>query len=242
MHSMHVPAQPGGLRVSRGARGEDRTRELRRRARARQKSWRWPCEKLPPLSVTGASRRLSRPSMTGFSATASRACHTSTSECSPKGSRLRRTDPENMNGSCGIMLRPRRSVSSPMPQMSTPSMNIAPASGSTMRKNARNSELLPLPVRPTMPTCSRAATLNEILRRTSGNPGRYRITSLTTSTLPALGHSLPSGSFGVVRAASSASCTSPACMRRARYCSAWCACTLRYRAMRSMQVHDGAHA
>ncbi len=63
----------------------------------------------------------------------------------------------------------RRSLS-PMLPVSTPSTTMLPPAGSVMRKRAAMMLLLPLPVRPTMPTRSPAPTSKLTPFSTSGRP------------------------------------------------------------------------
>lgn len=59
--------------------------------------------------------------------------------------------PLNKSASCGIALKPCRSVSSPIVESSTPSMTIRPLHGSTIRKSACSKDDFPAPVLPTTP-------------------------------------------------------------------------------------------
>ena len=53
---------------------------------------------------------------------------------------------------CGMMVRALRSLVRPMSAIFTPSMLMLPAAASTNLNSARVTELLPAPVRPTIPT------------------------------------------------------------------------------------------
>ena len=68
----------------------------------------------------------------------------------------------------------RRSLS-PRVDMSTPFSKIEPEEPSTMRKIDTRIELLPEPVRPTMPIFSPSAIVKDTSLRTSGSPSRYRM-------------------------------------------------------------------
>mmetsp|Transcript_58832 Transcript_58832/g.187797 ORF Transcript_58832/g.187797 Transcript_58832/m.187797 type:complete len:248 (+) Transcript_58832:136-879(+) len=167
------------------------TGELRSSARAMQKSCLCPCEKLSPLSTTFMSSFSSDSSTTGLRPTRASEAQIFTSVYSPNGSMLVRTEPENMNGSCGIMAIALRSLCSPISLVSTPSRVTRPSNGSTMRKRARKSEDLPDPVRPQIPIFSPALMSRSRSLRTRGVSGRYRITSPDTLIAPRFGQ--PSG-------------------------------------------------
>mmetsp|Transcript_58791 Transcript_58791/g.119695 ORF Transcript_58791/g.119695 Transcript_58791/m.119695 type:complete len:297 (+) Transcript_58791:958-1848(+) len=166
-----------------------RMRDLRSIARAMQNSWRWPSEKLAPLSTTMWSSFFSSAVIGPCSPTLSSTAHSSASWYCSSGSRLRRTVPLYMNGSCGMMDIFERKCCTPSVRVSTPSIVTRPPSGSTIRKSASSIDDLPLPVRPTRPTLSPAPMLNETPRSTSGCSGRYRMLSSWTSMAPCVGQS-----------------------------------------------------
>ena len=95
----------------------------------------------------------------------------------------------------------RRSARKPSEAVSRPSMRMLPAAGSSSRKRARTSVLLPapkecqtmrvtigavlairpvggVPVRPTTPAFCRGAMVAEMSASASGSPGRYRMQRL----------------------------------------------------------------
>lgn len=74
------------------------------------------------------------------------------SETVLKGSRLKRREPINKVGSCGITVTFCRSVNKSISRMSIPSISIDPSSISTSRLTLRQIVDLPAPVLPTMPT------------------------------------------------------------------------------------------
>mmetsp|Transcript_2782 Transcript_2782/g.8970 ORF Transcript_2782/g.8970 Transcript_2782/m.8970 type:complete len:226 (-) Transcript_2782:963-1640(-) len=165
-----------------------RMRFCRSSARARASSCRCPTEKLLPPSLTAASRPPSMARTTESICAVASAAHISTSFALPNGSMLYRTVPTNKVGSCGMMeMAARRSVRPKVPT-SMPSMVMRPDASSTMRSSATDSDDLPAPVRPTMPTRVPAGTLKVRLRRTSGSPGLYRMTTFSKVTAPADGH------------------------------------------------------
>lgn len=100
--------------------------------------------------------------------------HISSSEYCPRGSILLLTVPWNRTGSWGMM--PKRDLRSWSPnlQMSTPSIMMVPAEGSTSLKKTCIRVDFPLPVRPTMPIFSPPLILREIPFRTSGVLDLYR--------------------------------------------------------------------
>mmetsp|Transcript_13845 Transcript_13845/g.39316 ORF Transcript_13845/g.39316 Transcript_13845/m.39316 type:complete len:219 (-) Transcript_13845:60-716(-) len=139
-------------------------RLLRRMARTKQISWRWPSDTLsPPSTSSMSSWPTNWPSCTASSASLS-----SSSLHWLNGSRLNRRVSWNTTGLCGMMARRLRSSTRGILQMSTPSMMIEPERGSTMRRSASRSELLPEPVRPTMPIFSAVRIVREIPWITSG--------------------------------------------------------------------------
>ena len=144
---------------------------FRRRALAKQMSWRWPTEKLLPPSVT----TWSRPPFRFFSTwslrwDSSRALQSWASLFSPVGSRLNRRSPENRTGSCGMMVSLERNGCSPSPVMSWPSMEIFPPVGSMILNSARVRLLFPAPVLPQIPTFSPALMLKSRPLRTGSSP------------------------------------------------------------------------
>ena len=100
-----------------------------------------------------------------------RADHSARSACSSKGSRLLRTVPRKSVGSCGMMARRERRSYRPTVEMLTPSMAMVPAEISTSRNSVDMMELLPAPVRPTMPMRSPPRMCMLSPCRTSGRPG-----------------------------------------------------------------------
>mmetsp|Transcript_13475 Transcript_13475/g.33015 ORF Transcript_13475/g.33015 Transcript_13475/m.33015 type:complete len:238 (-) Transcript_13475:3774-4487(-) len=124
--------------------------------RAMHTSCFWPSEKLEPPSATAASRPPGSSDTASFMCTSSRACHTSLSVESPKGSRLERTVPLNMTGSWGMMARRLRTSRSGTLAMFLPSITMRPMASSNMRNSAMSSVVLPEPVRPTTPTFSQS--------------------------------------------------------------------------------------
>lgn len=96
------------------------------------------------------------------------------SVCSSRGSRLLRMDPWNMVGSCGMMLSLERRSWSPIREMSTPSIRIFPAVGSTIRNRVWIKVDLPLPVLPTIPVFFPPQKVQLRPRSTTGKWGAYR--------------------------------------------------------------------
>mmetsp|Transcript_38144 Transcript_38144/g.82980 ORF Transcript_38144/g.82980 Transcript_38144/m.82980 type:complete len:259 (-) Transcript_38144:3623-4399(-) len=149
------------------------TRGRRSSARAMHKHWRCPTEKLSPFSVTGASSPPSSDLAKSASCAFSSISQISSSPVAmPVGSTLLRTVVEKSTASCGMMTRLCRSVLRPRVAMSAPSMIMRPSESSTMRNNACMIELLPAPVRPTMPTLLPPGTSKLTLLSTSGRPSR----------------------------------------------------------------------
>lgn len=103
-----------------------------------------------------------------------RTLHISSSEYCSSGSMLLLTVPWNRIGSWGMI--PKRDLRSwsPSLQMSTPSIMMVPAEGSTSLKKTCIRVDFPLPVRPTMPILSPPLILREIPFRTSGVLNLYR--------------------------------------------------------------------
>ena len=85
------------------------------------------------------------------------------------------------------VIRDRRSLRLRVPT-SVPSSQTRPPQGSTRRHSATMRELLPLPVRPQMPTFSPALTSKETPFSTNGKPGRYLISSRSNDMAPLGGH------------------------------------------------------
>jgi hypothetical protein len=85
--------------------------------------------------------------------------------------RLKRRVPANSAASCATMVKRLRKSSSRSVLMFNPSMVMLPLEGSMKRKKLNASELLPLPVRPTMPTFSPPLTLNETPFNTGSSSG-----------------------------------------------------------------------
>ena len=85
--------------------------------------------------------------------------------------RLKRRVPANSAASCATMVKRLRKSSKRIVLMFNPSMVILPLEGSMKRKKLNASELLPLPVRPTMPTFSPPLTLNETPFSTGSSSG-----------------------------------------------------------------------
>uniref|UniRef100_A0A7C9EIF7 Uncharacterized protein n=1 Tax=Opuntia streptacantha TaxID=393608 RepID=A0A7C9EIF7_OPUST len=98
----------------------------------------------------------------------SRASQICSSVYSSSGSKLLRTVPSNMVGSCGIMLNLDRRSCSPIEEMLMPSMVICPAAGSIIRNSACMRVDLPLPVLPTIPVFFPPWKVHVIPRNTSG--------------------------------------------------------------------------
>mmetsp|Transcript_33147 Transcript_33147/g.72258 ORF Transcript_33147/g.72258 Transcript_33147/m.72258 type:complete len:231 (-) Transcript_33147:3301-3993(-) len=182
----------------------------RRSARARHICCRWPTEKLFPPSVTIMSRDgkpcsvvsrgcwLASPAALWFSSTPSRntwsarwdllrACQRAGRSLVFSGSRLKRRVPEKRTGSWGMIEILCRRRCSPTVQMSRPSMNVPPPSGSTSRSSTFSTELLPAPVRPQMPNFSRGFTLKDNPFSTKGSSGLYRRRTSRNSIAPWLG-------------------------------------------------------
>ncbi|GMR50269.1 hypothetical protein PMAYCL1PPCAC_20464, partial [Pristionchus mayeri] len=82
--------------------------------------------------------------------------HSCSSENSEKGSRLKRREPENSTGSCGIIASFLLNSCNPTREVTTPSIIIDPSAASTIRKRASVREDLPDPVLPTTATFSPA--------------------------------------------------------------------------------------
>mmetsp|Transcript_39764 Transcript_39764/g.100208 ORF Transcript_39764/g.100208 Transcript_39764/m.100208 type:complete len:319 (+) Transcript_39764:196-1152(+) len=163
--------------------------DLRRRALPMQNSDRCPTLKFSPFSSTGACSCPGKLRTTSYRLTRFNASQTSSSVLLRKGSRLSRTVPVNITGSCGITDRRERSVCRPTLEMSTPSMNTRPFQASRIRNNAREMVLLPAPVRPTMAIFSPALTSNERSSTMAASSGRYLMNTLLNSSLPSAGHS-----------------------------------------------------
>mmetsp|Transcript_26147 Transcript_26147/g.77575 ORF Transcript_26147/g.77575 Transcript_26147/m.77575 type:complete len:233 (+) Transcript_26147:331-1029(+) len=172
-------------------------------ARARQKSWRWPTERLSPASAMRAS---SPPPLliTPFSFTADSTSHSRESSWPRNGSRLLRTVPLKSTGSCGMMASWRRSTSSPTRVMSTPSSRMAPLVTSMSRKSVSIRLLLPLPVRPTRPHELPPGSKNDTPDSTGGRPGRYTAVTSAYSSAPERGQ--PPGGAPPPSASSGGSC------------------------------------
>mmetsp|Transcript_23427 Transcript_23427/g.65389 ORF Transcript_23427/g.65389 Transcript_23427/m.65389 type:complete len:284 (+) Transcript_23427:329-1180(+) len=193
--------------------------EPRNSALAITSSWRWPTEKLLPPSRTGSNSEptivvdmdvrliddvdgppiLNMPTRTSASVS-------SESLNSRNGSRLDLMVPENSTGSCGMTAMLERSLARPNVLLSTPSMEIFPASNSTMRRMESINVDFPAPVRPTTPTLLFAGMFKLRPFRTSGNPGRYRSCAFSKMSSPPRGHSFSTElSASVLRAASHSS-------------------------------------
>mmetsp|Transcript_60184 Transcript_60184/g.193775 ORF Transcript_60184/g.193775 Transcript_60184/m.193775 type:complete len:292 (-) Transcript_60184:289-1164(-) len=141
-------------------------------ARARQSSWRSPQERFePPRSSSRFSTSSASWSVDASSARCSalRSCFGSTA---PKGSRFLRTLPCMSTGSCGTTVRLRRRHWRPREVTSRPSSSTWPEATSCSRKRQETSELLPLPVRPTMPTRAPPGTAKLTPRSARGRFGR----------------------------------------------------------------------
>lgn len=82
------------------------------------------------------------------------------------------------------LLTPDLSSASSSWLVSTPSRSTRPALGSSSRKSTRNTEDLPEPVRPTMPSFSPGSTRKVTPSRAFGSPGRYTSSTSWNSTLP----------------------------------------------------------
>mmetsp|Transcript_6596 Transcript_6596/g.10886 ORF Transcript_6596/g.10886 Transcript_6596/m.10886 type:complete len:243 (-) Transcript_6596:807-1535(-) len=157
-------------------------------ARPRHSSCRWPTLRSRPPSATGRPSRPGAASTRSARCTWAKASQQSASVLSSSGSRLDRTVPWKSTGSWGMIASRRRKVCRPSLPVSTPSIHIDPASGSTRRNSAAVSELLPAPVRPTTPTRARAGTANRSPRSTGRCMLGYRRTRSLTSSAPASGH------------------------------------------------------
>mmetsp|Transcript_5886 Transcript_5886/g.14658 ORF Transcript_5886/g.14658 Transcript_5886/m.14658 type:complete len:275 (+) Transcript_5886:694-1518(+) len=157
---------------------------FRRIALARARSWRSPCEKLPPPSLTSASKFV--PSLSCSRANLN-ASTISASVDSRKGSRLNRIDPLKITGSCGITIRFFRSWCSPNSPTSRPSIFCVPEQGSTIRIRDSSRLLFPLPVRPQIPRLVPAGTDKDTFFSTSGSSSRYRSDTSANSTRPLVG-------------------------------------------------------
>mmetsp|Transcript_29019 Transcript_29019/g.52107 ORF Transcript_29019/g.52107 Transcript_29019/m.52107 type:complete len:223 (+) Transcript_29019:23-691(+) len=144
----------------------------RNRARTMHTSCLCPTLRFCPLGSTAMSRPPLRDSTNSFRLAVSSAAQSAAGECSPNGSRLKRSDPENSTGSCGMMARRCRRVCSPTVWIGRPSIMMAPACRSTNRSRATRRELFPAPVRPTTPTRSPGRTVKVRPLRTGSSPGR----------------------------------------------------------------------
>ena len=142
---------------------------LRTIARARDRSWRCPDERLDPLG----ERRVERVSGGCFFLFSSseesfcwgwresdrrpvrrRARVSSSSVRSLFGSRFERTVPAKRVGSCGMMTTASRRSCIPMVAISTSSMRICPSQGSVIPKRTEKMVDFPAPVWPTIPIFS----------------------------------------------------------------------------------------
>mmetsp|Transcript_14016 Transcript_14016/g.47319 ORF Transcript_14016/g.47319 Transcript_14016/m.47319 type:complete len:336 (+) Transcript_14016:336-1343(+) len=175
-------------------------------ARAMHKSCRCPTLMLPPSSATSAwSPRSSRDTYSR-SRTRPRASHSSASGCSNRGSRFERIEPLKRVGLCGTMASAPRSSSSPRAWVSTPSMRMLPPQGSTTRNSAAVRELLPAPVRPTMPTRSPGRASKHTPRSTTLLVGEYLSITSRNTTWPLDGHPRGAGLPSTTAGASCGTC------------------------------------
>mmetsp|Transcript_23537 Transcript_23537/g.76568 ORF Transcript_23537/g.76568 Transcript_23537/m.76568 type:complete len:313 (+) Transcript_23537:272-1210(+) len=161
------------------------TLHCRRRALARQRSCLWPAEKFSPYSDTPMARSVTAGSICMRLMTR----QSSSSVWVPIRSMLLRRSPWNMMGSCGMHVIDWRRRSRVMLWISTASRRMRPPVGSTSRQSATMSELLPLPVRPTMPILCPASTANVTRRSTSGPCGVYLISTFSNWSAPRDGQS-----------------------------------------------------
>mmetsp|Transcript_4924 Transcript_4924/g.10691 ORF Transcript_4924/g.10691 Transcript_4924/m.10691 type:complete len:285 (-) Transcript_4924:3510-4364(-) len=188
-------------------------------ARAMQRSWRWPVEKLAPSSATSSSSERTACAR----CTRCSAAHIACAVCSPSGSRLSRTVPEKSTGSCGMTATADLCTWSGTSAMSRPSMRIAPvrSGGATSRVSATTRLDLPEPVRPTTPTFSPGSTVAVRPCSTSGSPSRYLSRRSRSSTRPCGAYS----PTHVSKTRASAPCTSvPKPAWPLKPCSPLCGC------------------
>ena len=122
------------------------------------------------------------------------------------GSRLSRSVPANRTGSCSISVICDLRVFNPSSEIFTPSICISPLNNSTIRNNHWVIELLPLPVRPTMPTFSHGSTSKLIDYNTIGVLSLYRIDTSLKIICPLLGQLVSVASVWRIRGASPSKC------------------------------------
>ena len=114
--------------------------------------------------------------------------HISASVCCCRGSRFDLTVPWKRVGSWGIILSLDRKSCNPISDISTPSMIIRPADGSTIRNKAWMRVDFPLPVRPTTPTFLSPGNVQLIPLRTIGMSWLYLIWRPSIWIVPYHGH------------------------------------------------------
>mmetsp|Transcript_22046 Transcript_22046/g.64022 ORF Transcript_22046/g.64022 Transcript_22046/m.64022 type:complete len:201 (+) Transcript_22046:270-872(+) len=112
------------------------------------------------------------------------------SENVPRGSRLKRMEPENRCGCCGMTEMDSRSRDRGIVVEFTPSIHTSPPQISLSRLRARRRLDLPLPVRPTMPTFCPPPQTAETPWRTSGRSSRYRTRRSLKMMCPSEGQSV----------------------------------------------------
>mmetsp|Transcript_63643 Transcript_63643/g.106163 ORF Transcript_63643/g.106163 Transcript_63643/m.106163 type:complete len:339 (-) Transcript_63643:3074-4090(-) len=184
------------------------------RARTMHTSCRWPTLRFCPLGSMVMSSPPLRLSTNSLSLASARVAQSLSDVCRSNGSKLNRRVPEKSTGSCGMMAMRHRSACSPTLEVGRPSMRICPSFSSTSRSSVTRSELLPAPVRPTIPTFSPGATLKLRPLRTGSRPSRYCMTTFLNSTFPAVGHSSVCGSDS--RASGGSGGRSAKALRRSR--------------------------
>jgi len=124
---------------------------FRNSALTRQSSCLWPTERfIPPSDIRCSSPPPSCLAVCERFAN-SRALQISLSECWLNGSRFDLSVPENMTGSCGMIVRPDLNLVNPIWAMSTLSILILPEAASIILNKERVMDDLPAPVLPTMP-------------------------------------------------------------------------------------------
>mmetsp|Transcript_79171 Transcript_79171/g.203940 ORF Transcript_79171/g.203940 Transcript_79171/m.203940 type:complete len:247 (-) Transcript_79171:875-1615(-) len=179
-------------------------------ARAMETSCRSPALNCDPPLPTSLSRSTSRPTRFSAAARASR-------ECAWTGSRLRLSGPLKRNGSWGTTATAPRSVCRPIFATSTPSMRMEPLSISTRRRSITESDDLPAPVRPQMPSRSPAATVIVSWSTAGGSSGRYLSVALAKQISPFTGHEPGRGSTpGACHGFSSGTCSDLSSSNRSR--------------------------